>query len=214
MAEQREGRKADRPSIDMKALPPCLPANARSRYAEERLVSAKSDARSAVQSPDSTDGGTAASSRGTACIPTVLLVDHNRSIRDFCKRELEREGYRVFLAENGHKALVLLKQMRVDVLVVDVDDPEIEAFRAVTWVLIHFADLPVIVHTANRWLLPEVRNWPVEACIEKTHDLAVLKETIADIVARMKTENARISPACSGTSDPGSGSDGQGEEAS
>jgi len=156
----------------------------------------------------------AASSRGTACVPTVLLVDHNRSIRDFCKRELEREGYRVFLAENGHKALVFLQQMRVDVLVVDVDDPQIEAFRAVTWVLIHFVDLPVIVHTANRWLLPEIRNWPVEACIEKSHDLAALKEIIADVVARLKTDSAGVSPACSGTSAPGAGADRQGEEAS
>jgi DNA-binding response OmpR family regulator len=166
-----------------------------------------------MQSPDSTDGGMAASSRGTACVPTVLLVDHKRSIRDFCKRELEREGYRVLLAENGHKALVLLKQLRIDVLVVDVDDPDIEAFRAVTWVLIHFADLPVIVHTANRWVLPEVRNWPVEACIEKTHDLAVLKKTIADVVARLKKDSVGVSPARPGAGAPGPGTDPQGEEA-
>jgi DNA-binding NtrC family response regulator len=120
--------------------------------------------------------GAAVSSEGIEPTHTVLLVDHNRNVRDLCKRELEREGYRVILAEDGRKALTILKQTPPDVLVTETSD--LEARKAVEWVLVHLTDLPVIVHTADRCCLAEFHDWPVEACVEKSCDLTDLKETI------------------------------------
>ena len=51
---------------------------------------------------------------------TILVVDDELSMREFLEILLEKEGYRVFLAENGKKALALLKKSDFDLLLLDI----------------------------------------------------------------------------------------------
>ena len=41
---------------------------------------------------------------------TILLADDKKNIRDFCKQELEDEGYQVILARDGREAIKLVQQ--------------------------------------------------------------------------------------------------------
>ena len=57
--------------------------------------------------------------------PTVLIVDDEESIRKLLKARFEREGFTLFIAENGKQALeVLANHPSISVMVTDVKMPE------------------------------------------------------------------------------------------
>lgn len=79
---------------------------------------------------------------------SVLIVDDERSMRDFLKILLEKEGHKVAIAESGHKALTLLNSQAVEVIVSDIRMPGMTGIELLETVKGKFPDLPVIMITA------------------------------------------------------------------
>ncbi len=79
---------------------------------------------------------------------SVLIVDDERSMRDFLKIFLEKAGHRVAIAENGQKALAILDSQQVDVIVSDIRMPGMTGIELLETVKRDFPDLPVIMITA------------------------------------------------------------------
>ncbi len=61
---------------------------------------------------------------------TVLVVEDNPVNRKVASRLLERRGYRVRLAENGREALEALREEAADVVLMDVQMPEMDGLEA------------------------------------------------------------------------------------
>jgi DNA-binding NtrC family response regulator len=61
--------------------------------------------------------------------PTVLVVDDDRNTRETLKRGLSRAGYEVLTAENGSKAVPVLQEREVDLLITDYKMPGIDGLR-------------------------------------------------------------------------------------
>jgi DNA-binding NtrC family response regulator len=119
----------------------------------------------------------------------LLVVDDSRNIREFCRRELEREGHRVLLAKDPLEGLAILEAQRPDVVVMDVAEspgPDLPAFLS----RVGNRDVPVVVHTCDLLRLSEAPSWPVEARVEKSGDLADLKREIARILERRAANSA------------------------
>ncbi|HZC74784.1 MAG TPA: response regulator, partial [Gaiellaceae bacterium] len=57
---------------------------------------------------------------------TILIADDNRVNRLLLARGLEQEGHTVVFAEDGRRALELLRQQRFDLLLLDVLMPELD----------------------------------------------------------------------------------------
>jgi class 3 adenylate cyclase len=82
---------------------------------------------------------------------TLLVVDDNEENRDMLSRRLARRGYTVEIAESGARALEMLGEADVDLVLLDIDMPGmsglevLKALRATTT----RADLPVIMATAR-----------------------------------------------------------------
>lgn len=55
---------------------------------------------------------------------TILLVDDEQDILEFLEYNLLKEGYNIFTASNGKEALILAKQHKPDLIVLDVMMPE------------------------------------------------------------------------------------------
>jgi PAS domain S-box-containing protein len=81
----------------------------------------------------------------------LLIVDDNEMNRDMFARRLERKGYVVGLAENAKNLLQRVKQDAVDLVLLDIEMPEISGLDALKALreLYSAAELPIIMVTAK-----------------------------------------------------------------
>lgn len=81
----------------------------------------------------------------------VLVVDDEIPIQRIVKFNLEKEGYEVFVADDGKKALESVKQNKPDIILLDVMMPELDGYE-VCKILKKNAktkNIPVIMLTAR-----------------------------------------------------------------
>jgi DNA-binding response OmpR family regulator len=79
---------------------------------------------------------------------TVLIVDDESIIRESLQQWLEMEGFRVFTAENGDKALQICKFESLDVGVFDIRMPGMDGITLLGHTRVCSPDLDVIMMTA------------------------------------------------------------------
>ncbi|MGE5236791.1 MAG: PP2C family protein-serine/threonine phosphatase [Acidobacteriota bacterium] len=82
---------------------------------------------------------------------TLLVVDDNPENRDMLTRRLRRRGYEVHEAEDGARALALVAEHDVDVVLLDVMMPVMDGLETLRRLreIRSVADLPVIMATAR-----------------------------------------------------------------
>jgi CheY-like chemotaxis protein len=61
--------------------------------------------------------------------PVVLVVDDSEDIRELFQWILERAGYRVKVAANGHGGLAALREGHLDLILTDISMPEMDGFQ-------------------------------------------------------------------------------------
>lgn len=83
---------------------------------------------------------------------SILVIEDEQHIRDILKYDLESDGFRVFLAEDGHKALELARSVRPDAILLDWTLPGIDGLEVLSE-LKHdesTKDVPVFMVTAKK----------------------------------------------------------------
>lgn len=78
----------------------------------------------------------------------VLVVDDEKKIVDILKAYLERDGYRVIAAYDGHSALELARRDAPDLIILDLMLPEVSGWD-VCRELRRKSDVPIIMLTAR-----------------------------------------------------------------
>jgi adenylate cyclase len=93
---------------------------------------------------------------------TLLVVDDNRVNRLLLGRALEQQGHTVVLAEHGREALALLGQRAVDLVLLDIEMPEMDGYQVLAALAadVHLRDVPVVMMSS----VEEVDS--VARCIE------------------------------------------------
>jgi CheY-like chemotaxis protein len=110
---------------------------------------------------------------------TILLADDNHTVREFCRRELEEEGYRVVLARDGGEAIGVLRRELPDLVVLDICMPRTDGLEAVQRIKEIEPQVPVIFFTSyDEDCLKDRRGQLATACIEKCEDLTELKRVV------------------------------------
>jgi DNA-binding NtrC family response regulator len=114
---------------------------------------------------------------------TILIADRNRHVRNFLRRELLKEGYRVEVARDGRD---ILRRMNVDgppdLLILDLEIPYVGGLTILKRLTRRYPHLPVIIHTfptedAND---PIVQN--AAAFVEKMGNTDRLKQEIERVL--------------------------------
>ncbi len=79
--------------------------------------------------------------------PHILVVDDSHTVREMERRTLVRAGYTVTTAQNGQEAWNLLRLNDYDLLISDVDMPQMNGIELVTKVRKHprMARMPIII---------------------------------------------------------------------
>jgi len=92
----------------------------------------------------------------------LLVVDDNEMNRDILACYLEQQGHTVAAAENGRRALEMVKTHRFDLVLLDVMMPEMNGYQVLQWLKSDdtWRDIPVIMISA----LDEIDS--VVRCIE------------------------------------------------
>ena len=92
----------------------------------------------------------------------LLVVDDNRVNRLLLGRALEQLGHTVVFAENGREALEMLRRRRVDLVLLDIEMPEMDGYQVLEAVAAdpRLRDLPVVMMSS----VEEVES--VARCIE------------------------------------------------
>jgi adenylate cyclase len=92
----------------------------------------------------------------------LLVVDDNRVNRLLLGRALEQLGHAVTFAENGRQALEALRQRRVDLVLLDIEMPELDGYQVLEVLAAdaHLRDIPVVMMSS----VEEVDS--VARCIE------------------------------------------------
>ena len=81
---------------------------------------------------------------------TVLIVDDHPSFRASARELLEAEGYEIVgEAENGAAALQLTRELQPDLVLLDVQLPDMDGFQ-VAEQLRQLTDAPAVVLTSSR----------------------------------------------------------------
>lgn len=62
--------------------------------------------------------------------PVVLVVDDEKPLRDFVRRNLEARHYKVLTAANGLEALAIFNNQQVDLVILDVMMPHMDGLEA------------------------------------------------------------------------------------
>jgi two-component system, OmpR family, KDP operon response regulator KdpE len=79
--------------------------------------------------------------------PIVLVVDDEKSLRDFVRRNLEARHYKVLTASNGLEALAIFKSENIDLVILDLMMPHLDGLET-TRRIRETSKMPIIILTA------------------------------------------------------------------
>src|SRR5688572_12286982 len=79
----------------------------------------------------------------------LLVVDDDATVREFCVRLLRMNGYQVSAAENGRAALERLQENRYDLVLTDLQMPEMSGIALLGKLRSLYPDTDAIVFTAH-----------------------------------------------------------------
>lgn len=117
---------------------------------------------------------------------TILHIEDNFENRVLMRRLLVAEGYRVVEAENAFKALDLLKTEKPDLILVDINLPEMDGYTLTRKIkaLPGFGQLPVLAVTANVMKGDRERTLQAgcDGYIDKPIDIDKFYETISQFL--------------------------------
>ena len=77
----------------------------------------------------------------------LLLIDDEKDIAEFLKRVLEKEGYEVLVAYNGHDGLRLIETKKIDVLITDIKMQDMDGIEVLHRAKQLYRDIEGIVIT-------------------------------------------------------------------
>ena len=118
----------------------------------------------------------------------LLVVDDNKVNRLLLARSLESQGHRAVLAENGKIALELLRSQPFDLMLLDIEMPEMDGFAVLEEMMAdtQLRDVPVIVTSAVEGLDSVVRciELGAEDYLSKPVNPVLLRARIASGLAK------------------------------
>jgi two-component system KDP operon response regulator KdpE len=92
----------------------------------------------------------------------VLVVDDEKPLRDFVRRNLEVRGYKVLTASNGVEALAIFKSEHVQLVILDIMMPHMDGLEA-TRRIRQDSHVPIVILTAMGEEADKVRAFDLGA---------------------------------------------------
>ncbi len=114
---------------------------------------------------------------------TILIADRNPNVREFLKREMMAENYRVIVADDAKTLLrIAFESHPVDLAIIDPDLPDLEPSEIIEKLNSRLPPMPVVIHA-----LPEeeidYRGMYTGIFIEKgSRSIEIIKRIIREMI--------------------------------
>ena len=82
-------------------------------------------------------------------MPRILIVDDNEDNRDVLARRLKRNGFEVTMAAGGQEGVDKADDDRPDLILMDMNMPELDGWEATTKIRQNAIGVPIIALTAH-----------------------------------------------------------------
>lgn len=112
--------------------------------------------------------------------PIVLVVDDEKTLRDFVRRNLEVRGFNVVTAANGLEALAIFNTQNIDLVILDMMMPRMDGLETTRRVRQH-STVPIIILTALDEESDKVRAFDLGA-----DDYLTKPFGVGELLARVK----------------------------
>jgi two-component system cell cycle response regulator DivK len=111
----------------------------------------------------------------------ILYIEDNFDNRTLVKRVLQAEGYTVLEAEDGPSGIRVALETRPDLILMDINLPEVDGYTATTKLKEILANVPIIAMTANVMKGDRERTFEAgcDGYIQKPIDVDKLPEQVA-----------------------------------
>lgn len=114
--------------------------------------------------------------------PSILVVDDELLIRDLLYDFFNDQGWEIAVADNGKKALDLLRDRKFDVVLTDLRMPSMDGLALTSQVQQDFPDIPVVIMTGY----PSVES-AVAALRTKVADYITKPFNVNDLFKRVQS---------------------------
>ncbi len=117
----------------------------------------------------------------------ILVVDDEESIHLLYKEELEEEGYEVLSALNGEDALKLFDEASPDLVILDINMPEMDGIEVLRQMKQKRPSVPVILSSAYPEYKQDLASWASDDYIVKSFNLDDLKDSVKRHLQKRET---------------------------
>jgi len=112
----------------------------------------------------------------------VLLVDDEQDFLDPIAFWLEAKGYAVRMAHNGKEAIKEMEKQVPNIVLLDINMPEMDGIDTLKYIREHYGDLPVIMITAEIERLPVLQEIGISGFFPKEGTLEQLEQLLEPII--------------------------------
>lgn len=116
----------------------------------------------------------------------ILIVEDDESLSLLYSTELSDEGYECLLVGNGKEAIRVLREVRPDLIILDIVMPVMDGMEALGRIIGQYRDIPIILHSSYPGYKEDFMSWSADAYLIKSSDLTELKATIKDLLDKKK----------------------------
>lgn len=89
----------------------------------------------------------------------VLVIDDDADVLLLCRVNLEHVGHEVHVADRAERGLALARELRPDVVILDVMMPERDGFDLLDELAADQPSLPVLMLTVRSYREDQIRGW-------------------------------------------------------
>ena len=116
---------------------------------------------------------------------TILVCDEDASVRRMVARVLESAGHVAVLAGAGSEAVTAVRDLRPDLLLLDLNAPDPEGWEVLDQIHKSYPDLPIVLITGWPNLSALAAKRGIGHLMEKPLDLPVLLDLIQHLVTHV-----------------------------
>ncbi len=130
--------------------------------------------------------------------PSILIMEDEATQRQILKRQLDREGFNVLMAENGNEGLNLLQQNPgIRIVITDLMMPEVDGFEVIDAIRrdeLHYVYIIVLTSLGDQKSLLKALSLGADDYINKpvTKEELVLRLKVASRIVRLQGQDDLI----------------------